>query len=147
MEVNLKLLENTPHSAEVIYLSTGMQDVVSSRPVSPLNIGLRLLVRTSAATGKAKDMTIKPSIAVCAGRFYFTGKAKPLGCVYGDANAEIKAAYMARYQDSFGKKDEFIQSDEVFFELAMEAVSEWIFAGGNPIGFAEQRFCPETLDQ
>lgn len=147
MEVNLKLLENTLHTAEVIYLSTSMEDVVSSRPVSPLNIGLQLFVRTSAATKKAKEMTANPNIAVCAGNFYFTGKAKLLGSVYDDANAKIKAAYMARYPDSFGKEDEFIQSDEVFFELTMENVSEWVFACGNPTGFAEQHFSPEAFEQ
>lgn len=147
MEVNRERLENTLHTAEVIYLSTSKQDVVSSRPVSPLNIGLRLFVRTSAATRKAKEMTANPNIAVCAGNFYFTGKAKPLGSVYDDGNAQVKAAYMERYPDSFGKEDEFIQSDEVFFELTIENVSEWIFAGGNPTGFAEQHFCPERLGQ
>lgn len=144
MEVNLKQLENTLHTAEVIYLSTSIQDVVSSRPVSPLNIGLRLFVRTSAATRKTKEMTANPNIAVCAGNFYFTGKAKLLGSVYDDGNTEIKAAYMLRYPDSFGKEDEFIQSDEVFFELTMENVSEWIFSDGNPTGFSKQCFCPEA---
>lgn len=147
MEVNLKQLESTLNQAEVIYLSTSNQNVVSSRPVSPLNIGLRLFVRTSAATRKAKEMTVNPNIAVCAGNFYFTGKSKPLGSVYDDANAEIKAAYMARYPDSFGTEDEFIQSDEVFFELTMETVSEWVFVGGNPTGFAEQHVSPEILRQ
>lgn len=147
MEVNLKQLESTLNQAEVIYLSTSKQDVVSSRPVSPLNIGLRLFVRTSAATRKAKEMTANPNIAVCAGNFYFTGKAKPLGSVHDAGNAQVKAAYMARYPDSFGKEDEFIQSDEVFFELTIENVSEWIFAGGNPTGFAEQHVCPDTIGQ
>ena len=124
MEVNLKKLENTLHTAEVIYLSTSIQDVVSSRPISPLNIGLRLFVRTSAATRKAKEMTANPNIAVCAWNFYFTGKAKPLGSVYDVENAEIKTAYIARYPGSFEKEDEFIQSDEVFFELTIENISE-----------------------
>lgn len=64
-----------------------------------------------------------------------------------DGNTEIKAAYMARYPYSFGKDDGFIQSDEVFFELTMETVSEWIFDNGNPTGFAEQCFCTEALGQ
>lgn len=147
MEVNLKQLEHTLHTAEVIYLSTSIQDVVSSRPVSPLNIGLRLFVRTSAASRKAKEMTLNPNIAVCAGNFYFTGKAKPLGSVYDDENAEIKTAYIARYPNSFGKEDEFIQSDEAFFELTMENVSEWVFVDGNPAGFAEQRISKKSREK
>lgn len=53
MEVNFKKLERVLSTAEVIYLSTSKNDMVSSRPVSPLNIGLRLYVRTSAASRKA----------------------------------------------------------------------------------------------
>lgn len=139
MKVNLKELENMLDEAEVIYLSTSNNDVVSSRPVSPLNMGLRLFVRTSAASGKAKDMTANPNIAVCAGNFYFTGKAKSLGSVFDKDNNIIKKAYISRYQDSFSNEDEFIKSDEVFFELTIEHVSEWIFESGNPVGFAEQK--------
>lgn len=139
MKVNLKELENMLDEAEVIYLSTSNNDVVSSRPVSPLNIGLRLFVRTSAASGKAEAMTANPNIAVCAGNFYFTGKAKSLGSVFDKDNDNIKKAYISRYQDSFSNEDEFIKSDEVFFELTIEHVSEWIFESGNPVGFAEQK--------
>lgn len=92
-------------------------------------------------------MTVNPNIAVCAGNFYFTGKAKPLGSVDDNRNAQVKAAYMARYPGSFGSKDEFIQSDEVFFELTIESISEWIFDNGNPTGFAQQHVCPDTIGQ
>lgn len=139
MEVNLKNLERVLNAAEVIYLSTSKDDKVSSRPISPLNIGMHLYVRTSAATRKAKEMVYNPNIAVCVGNFYFTGQAKLLGSAFDDRNAEIKAAYILRYPDSFSGEDEFIQSDEVFFELSIENVSEWIYEDNIPVGLAEQR--------
>lgn len=139
MEVNLKELENILNKAEVIYLSTSKNDIVSSRPVSPLNIGLRLFVRTSATTRKAKEMIANPNIAVCIGSFYFTGKAKSLGSVFDDSNSKIKIAYISRYPDAFSKGDKFIKSDELFFELSIENVSEWIYENNIPVGFAEQR--------
>ena len=83
MEVNLKKLERVLSTAEVIYLSTSKNDIVSSRPVSPLNIGLRLYVRTSGTARKAEEMLHNPNIAVCVGNFYFTGKARSLGSVSG----------------------------------------------------------------
>lgn len=138
MELNLQRFENTLNEAEFIYLSTSLHDVVSSRPISPLNKGLRLFVRTSAATRKAKEMTANPHIAACVGNFYFTGKARSLGSVFAKENSELKTAYIARYPDSFGAEDEFIKSDELFFELIIEHVSEWIYEKGVPIGFAEQ---------
>lgn len=138
MEVNLTELERVLSTAEVIYLSTSRDDRVSSRPVSPLSIGLRLYVRTSAATRKAGEMLYNPNIAVCVGNFYFTGKAKPLGSAFDDRNAKIKAAYMLRYPESFSEEDEFIESNEVFFELSIENVSEWIYEDHIPIGFAQQ---------
>lgn len=139
MEVNFKKLERVLSTAEVIYLSTSKNDMVSSRPVSPLNIGMRLYVRTSAASRKAKEMLSNPNIAVCVGNFYFTGKAKALGSVFDDRNTEIKSAYILRYPDSFSEEDEFIKSDEVFFELLIENASEWIYEDGVPIGLAERR--------
>lgn len=138
MEVNLKRLEAVLDKAEVIYLSTSNHDVVSSRPVSPLNLGLRVFVRTSAANRKACEMTANPHIAVCVGNYYFTGKARLLGSVFDEGNKNIKAAYIRRYPDSFSKGDEFIKSDEVFFELTIEHVSEWVCEDGNFVGFAEQ---------
>ncbi len=138
MEINLEKLEETLKKAEVIYLSTSVHDVVSSRPVSPLNIGLNLYIRTSASSKKAKEMTANPHIAVCAGNFYFTGKARFLGSAFSSGNTELKKAYISRYPDSFGEEDEFIESDEVFFELTIEHVSEWIYENDIPVGFAEQ---------
>lgn len=87
-------------------------------------------------------MTSNPNIAVCVGNFYFTGKAKLRGSVFDDENASIKAAYMVRYPGSFGTSDGFIESDEMFFELTIEHLSEWVFDNGNPIGLAEHCFCP-----
>lgn len=139
MEINLKKLERVLSTAEVVYLSTSKNDRVSSRPVSPLNIGLHLYVRTSAAARKAKEMLCNPNIAVCVGNFYFTGKARTLGSVFDDRNAEIKSAYILRYPDSFSSQDEFIKSDEVFFEISIENVSEWIYEDGIPIGLAQRR--------
>lgn len=79
MEVNFKKLERVLSTAEAIYLSTSKNDMVSSRPVSPLNIGLRLYVRTSAASRKAKDMLSNPNIAVCVGNFYLQEKQRRWG--------------------------------------------------------------------
>ena len=45
---------------------------------------------------------------------------------------------MLRYPESFSEEDEFIESDEVFFELSIENVSEWIYEDHIPIGFAQQ---------
>lgn len=138
MEINRKKLENILEKAEVIYLATSKKDVVSARPISPLNIGLRLFIRTSISSRKAKEMIINPNVAVCVGTFYFTGKATLLGSVFEQKNAKIKEAYQARYPDSFHKEDEFIKTDEVFFELIIEKVSEWVYEDKNPIGFAEE---------
>lgn len=138
MEVDLKKFENVLNEAEVIYLSTSLNDIVSSRPISPMNIGLRLFIRTSAATRKAKDMMANPNVAVCVGNFYFTGKAKILGSVHDDSNIKIKEAYIMRYSDSFSKEDEFIKTDEIFIELSITKVSEWIYENGVPVGFAER---------
>lgn len=139
MEVNLKRLENILNKAELIYLSTSKNDIVSSRPISPLNIGLQLYIRTSDESRKAKEMITNPNIAVCVENFYFTGKARSLGSVFDNRNAKIKMAYISRYPDSFSNEDEFIKSDELFFELSIENVSEWVYKNNIPVGCAEQR--------
>ena len=138
MQVNLKLLEQTLGQAEQLYLSTSLNDVVSARPVSPLNIGLRLFVRTSSTTRKATEMLANPNFAGCVGRFYFTGRAKSLGPVFDSQNAHIKSAYAARYPGAFSAEDEFIKSDEIFFELTLRHVSEWVYENGVPVGLAQQ---------
>lgn len=83
-------------------------------------------------------MTANSHIAVCVGNFYFTGYAKTLGSALDESNSKIKEAYLMRYPDSFSKEDEFIQTDEVFFELSITKVSEWMYENGVPVGFAEQ---------
>lgn len=139
MQVDLRKLEESLSKAEVIYLATSRNNIVSARPISPLNIGLRLFIKTSASTRKAKDMIENPNIAVCVDSFYFTGKAIALGSVFDKSNIQIKDKYILRYPDAFGDKDEFIESDDMFFELLIENVSEWIYENGTPIGFAEQK--------
>lgn len=144
MKVDLKKLEQVLSKAKIIYLSTCIGDRVSARPVSPLNIGLRLYVRTSAASRKAKEMLANPNVAVCAGDFYFTGKAKPLGSAFDDGNAEIKSAYAVRYPESFSAEDGFIKTDEQFFEIIIGKVSQWIYEKGIPVGLAEQDVSDEN---
>lgn len=139
MNVNVERLETVLTNAEVIYLSTSLNDVVSARPISPMNLGLKLYVRTSAGNRKATEMTANPHVAVCVENYYFTGMAKSLGSVFDESNAGIKAAYISRYPDSFSQEDEFIKSDEQFFEITIEHVSEWIYENGIPVGFAEQQ--------
>lgn len=137
MEVNLERFEETLKAAETVVLATSRNDAVSARPVSIMNIGLRLFVRTSGSSRKAQDMAVNPSVAICVGNFYFTGKAKSSGSVFDERNAEIRTAYIARFPGAFSIDDEFIQSDEQFFEISVERVSEWIYENGVPVGFAE----------
>ena len=139
MKVNLKKLEDTLNTAEVIYLATSKNDIVSARPISPLNMGLQLFIRTSANTKKAKEMIANPNVAVCVGNFYFTGRAIALGSAFSESNKKIKEAYCLRYPESFSDQDEFIQSDELFFEVSIEEISEWIYEGDIPIGLAQQK--------
>lgn len=139
MEVNLERLEDTLNKAEVIYLSTSKDDVVSSRPVSPLNMGLTIYVRTSASSRKAKEMLANQNVAVCVHNFYFTARSRSLGSVFDESNAEIKKAYRERYPDAFGEEDTFIESDELFFEVVIGTVSEWIYDNGAPVGFAKKQ--------
>lgn len=138
MEVHISELETVLDKAEVMYLSTSINDVVSARPVSPLNIGLRLFVRTSSSSRKGKEMIANPNIAICVGNFYMTGKATCLGSVHDENNKEIKQAYKQRYCDSFSDEDDFIESDEAFFELTIEHISQWIYDQDIPIALAEK---------
>lgn len=137
MEVNLERFEETLKTAETVILATSRNDAVSARPVSIMNIGRRMFVRTSGSSRKAQDMACNPNVAICVGNFYFTGKAKLLGSVFDERNAEIRAAYTARFPGAFSIDDEFIQSDEQFFEITVKRVSEWIYENGVPVGFAE----------
>lgn len=137
MEVNLERFEETLKTAETVILATSSNDAVSARPVSIMNIGRRIFVRTSGSSRKAQDMAVNPNVAICVGNFYFTGKAKSLGSVFDENNSEIRAAYTARFPSAFSIKDEFIQSDELFFEITVESVSEWIYDNGAPVSFAK----------
>ncbi len=138
MEVDLKELERALDEAEVIYLATGVNDRISARPISVMNMGLRVFIRTSGSSRKAVQMTANPNIAACVGHFYFTGRAIPLGSAYSQENSQVRAAYLLRYPGAFGQEDEYIRPDEQFFELVIERVSEWIYRDGVPVGFAEQ---------
>lgn len=50
---------------------------------------------------------------------------------------EIRVANIARFPGAFSIDDEFIKSDEQFFEISIDRVSEWIYEDGVPVGFAE----------
>lgn len=139
MKVNLENLANTFQSSEILYLSTSVNDVVSARPVSPLNIGMKLYIRTSASSRKAKEMNANPNIAACIGHYYLTGEAYSLGSVLDEKNAGIKDAYAKRYPGAFSGEDTFIQPDELFFEISVKKAAEWIYENGVPVGFAEQQ--------
>lgn len=140
MTFDLKKLERVLDCNDVITLSTSMHDKVSARPISLLNIGLTLYVRTSASSRKALEMISNPHVAICVENYYFTGLAKNLGSVYDIGNTEIKEAYIRRYPDSFSNQDEFIQSDELFFEITIETISEWVFDGTTPVDFLQYTF-------
>ena len=139
MEVDLRELERTLSEAELIYLASGADDRISARPVSVMNNGLRVFIRTSGSSRKAREMTSNQNIAACVGHFYFTGTAKSLGSAYSEENAPVRAAYLQRYPGAFGQEDEYIRPDEQFFELVIDQISEWKYRDGIPVGFAEQR--------
>lgn len=136
MDVNMKKYEETLRTAEVIYLSTSLHDVVSARPVSPMTIDEKLYIRTAASSRKAKEMLENPNIAVCVGPYYFSGKALCLGSAFAAENAAIKSAYVQRYPGAFAEEDAHTQSDDVFFVLDAQALSEWVYEGGVPVGLA-----------
>lgn len=136
MEVHLRALEEALSAADIIYLATSYKDAVAVRPISPLNIGRTVYIRTSSTTRKATQMQGNPNIAACVGNFYFTGKAICMGSVLDGKNESIRKAYKRRYPESFGVEDSFTQTDDVFYELTIETVSEWIYKDGEPVGFA-----------
>lgn len=61
MEVNLERFKETLKTAETVILATSRNDAVSARPVSIINNGLRLFVRTSGTSRKAQDMALNPT--------------------------------------------------------------------------------------
>lgn len=138
MSIDLNRLEGVLAKQDVIVLSTSLHDEVSARPISLVNIGLTLFVRTSAQTRKAVKMSANPHVAVCVENYYFTGLAKNLGSAYDPCNTAIKEAYIRRYPDSFSNQDEFIQADELFFEITLKTISEWVYDGATPIDFLQQ---------
>ena len=138
MNLNFEELQELLNKTEVIYLATSENDNVTSRPVSPLCIGETIYIRTSQSSLKAQQMKKNPNTSICIENFYFTAKATCLGSVVLTENETIKNAYKERFPESFSEADEFIQSDEVFFELKPAKLFQWIYKDDIPVGLAEK---------
>ena len=140
MNLNFEELKELLNKTEVIYLATSENDNVTSRPVSPLCIGETIYIRTSESSLKAQQMKKNPNTSICIGNFYFTASATCLGSDSLDENETVKNAYKERYPEAFSEEDEFIQKDEVFFELKPVKVFQWICKDDIPVGLAEKVF-------
>ncbi|WP_080797452.1 pyridoxamine 5'-phosphate oxidase family protein [Arabiibacter massiliensis] len=123
--------------SEVLVLSTSLDDEVTSRPVSPLVMDGRIVVRTSRSSTKARQMEGNPRVAGCVGASYFTGRARLLGGVDDPAVAAVQSAYAARFEGAFSDEDGFVETDEAFYEIEVATLHRWEYEDGEPVGLSE----------
>lgn len=124
-------------ASEVLVLSTSLNDEVTSRPVSPLVMDGRIVVRTSRSSTKARQMEGNPRVAGCVGASYFTGRARLLGGVDDPAVAAVRSAYAARFDGAFSDEDEFVETDEAFYGIEVATLHRWEHEDGAPASIIE----------
>lgn len=138
MEVDLEQLKEALEAAETIVLSTSNNDIVTARPVSIMSDGLTIYVRTDENSRKALQMKANPNIAVCVGSFYGEGQAKSAGYTSDVDNKKLKRKYIQRYPGAFSDADVYLSDTEVFYEITLSKVFQWVYDGGLPAGLAEK---------
>ena len=148
MELDYNDFAETVRNEEIMYLATSGDDGIAIRPVSPLmGEGNTVYFYTSHTSRKYAQMKQNPSVAFSvgsAGRYQAEGTVRFLGGVFASENAELNAAYRARYTGAFeiSAPGEDMESNE-FIAVDIAVLKGWIFDKENPsmpIGQGEIRF-------
>lgn len=137
MQVNMDQFYSELEKAETVVLATSMDNLVTVRQISPIRDGERILIRTDGDSRKAVQMRANPRVALSMGGFDAEAEARPLGSTEDPQNAARKQLYIERYPGAFTGEDEYLSDKEVFFELKLAHVSQWIYENDVPVGFAQ----------
>jgi len=146
MKLNLEHFTDAVKDAEIIYLATSKDNVVTIRPVSPLLVGdlMTVYFYTGNDSVKYGQMRANPNVAFCVGtygQYQVQGTVRFLGSVFSEKNKPLKEVYKTKYEFAFevGAPGEDMALNE-FIAIDIRVLKGWIFEGGNPVGLAEERF-------
>lgn len=140
MDVNMKQFWQAVEEAERVTLSTSAENLVTTRTISPLAWEERVVFYTSGSSRKARQIGANPHVALSFGNYDVMGTAEILGGVEEPALLNIRQAYQKRYPGAFDPKDPTLAGDEVFIAVTVGELSQWIFEGAVPVGFAKSSF-------
>lgn len=137
LQVNLDEFEQVLNEAEIVFLATSANDQVAVRPISIVNLGRTIYVRTEENMRKALQIKANSNVAVSVSNFYFEGVAEICGNTSDPRNAAVKAMYIKRYPEAFGELDGTHTPSDVFIRIQPKMLHEWVFDGNEILGLAE----------
>lgn len=123
-------IEETLDNNGVWVLSTSLHDVVTSRPMSVVHIGLDVYFQTNACYVKYEQMRENPHVALSCQNVSMEGMALDIGNWDVPENAQVMALYMAKHPGSF-KAYGALDGQRVY-KVVPTKIKLWKYADGRP---------------
>ncbi|MDL2253623.1 pyridoxamine 5'-phosphate oxidase family protein [Ruminococcaceae bacterium OttesenSCG-928-I18] len=120
-----------------VSLATSKDDIVTVRPVAAVRNGERILVRSNQPSRKIAQIAANANVALSFGYFYLQGRADLLGSCQSEENEANRDTYRKKFPEAFGKKDAYLEEDDVFISILPTRINQWIFKEETPTELAE----------
>lgn len=119
-----------------VTLATAAEDRVTMRLVSPVAYAGGVLIFTSAASVKYRQLRENPQACLAAGPYFAEVTAAFHGPCMAAENAPLRAAYSAKFADAFAEGVSFGGRESDFILLRPTRLSGWLADGSAPFDLA-----------
>ncbi len=113
-------------------LATAAEGSVTMRVVSPVYYQGSILIFTSAASNKYRQLAANPHCCVAAGGFFAEATAAFSGPTMLDENEALRSAYNEKFPGAFDEGVAFGGRDAEFILLRPTRLSGWTFENDAP---------------
>lgn len=112
-------------------LSTSLNDEVSSRSMSIINIGLDIYFQTNKCYIKHKQMTENNNVALCFKNVSIVATVEEIGSWKDDKNKELMELYKSTHLSSFNAYG--LLEGQVVYKVTPKLVKLWKYVDAKPI--------------
>jgi len=135
MLIDYKMLENEVidilEKNPIWVLSTSLNDYVTSRPMSIINIGLNVFFQTNKCYIKHEQMNLNKNVSLCCQNVSIEGIAEDIGDWNDESNAQLLEIYKGKHLNSYKKYGSL--NGQVVYKIIPKKIKLWKYDNGNPI--------------
>ena len=135
MEINYNDLENEVIGVlgknPVLVLSTSLNDYVTSRHMSIINVGLNIFFQTNKCYIKYEQMNANEKVSLCCQNISIEGIAEEIGDWKNECNMQLLELYKSKHLGSYERYGSL--EGQVVYKITPIKIKLWKYVNGEPI--------------